>query len=569
MSDIFFLVLRRLRAPLILLVTVYAIATLGMTLIPGVTPDGEPYRMNFFHAFYFVSFMGTTIGFGEIPYPFTDAQRAWVTVFIYLSVISWLYAIGTLLSLLQDTTFRHAIAQRTFRLSINRIDRPFYIICGYGETGMLVNRGLTSLGLQTVIIDYNPERTSSLELENLPVMPITLNADTTEPQNLVAAGINHPRCCGVLALTEKDHTNLQIAVSAKLMSNRVPVICRSEIEDEAENMASFGTNHIINPYRTFARRLSLLVHKPALHKVHNWFLNQHSREHQSERELPKGRWIICGYGRLGRAIHEQLGRDGIEMVLVDPNPDKHDASEPIIEGRGTEADTLQEAGISEASVIIASSKDDANNLSILITARQLNPDIYTIGRVSKEANQPLFVRTGCDYIMRRSQVVANESLTIISRPLVSRFLRLSNSISTEETEHLIERIENLTRHHSPITTRVTLNRDDAPALSRHLHLGGSLTVGQVSQHPFFPRGDGIVLLIQRGNDSTLLPDDDTHLEEHDDVLFCGKRNKLLLVQHLRDNHELVDSLINQNPHQIPLLRWWRRRHNALADGISD
>ena len=58
--------------------------------------------MNFFHAFYFVSFMGSTIGFGEIPYAFTDAQRAWVLITIYTSVVAWLYTIGTLLSLIQD-----------------------------------------------------------------------------------------------------------------------------------------------------------------------------------------------------------------------------------------------------------------------------------------------------------------------------------------------------------------------------------------------------------------------------------------------------------------------------------
>ena len=71
MSDIFFLVLRKMRTPLIALISTYAIATLGMTLIPGIDDQGNIWHMSFFHAFYFVSFMGTTIGFGEIPYAFT------------------------------------------------------------------------------------------------------------------------------------------------------------------------------------------------------------------------------------------------------------------------------------------------------------------------------------------------------------------------------------------------------------------------------------------------------------------------------------------------------------------
>ncbi len=60
--------------------------------------------MDFFHAIYFVSFLGSTIGFGEIPYPFTDAQRMWTTFIIYLAAVGvWLYAIGSILTLIQDS----------------------------------------------------------------------------------------------------------------------------------------------------------------------------------------------------------------------------------------------------------------------------------------------------------------------------------------------------------------------------------------------------------------------------------------------------------------------------------
>jgi len=298
MSDIFFLVLRRMRTPLILLIAIYAIATLGMTLIPGVDPNGQAWKMSFFHAFYFVSFMGTTIGFGEIPYPFTDTQRAWVLVCIYTSVIAWLYAIGNMLRLLQDETFQNALARGVFERSIRRIDQTFYIICGYGATGALINRGLSELGLQTVVIENNAEKTRALELQNLATVPIVLNADAIEPQSLIAAGINNAHCDGIIAVTHNDHTNLQVAVVSKLMKPQIRVICRSEIEDEAENMASFGTDAIVNPFNTFARRLNLLTDNPLLHRVQNWCINQHSAVHIANdiarQGLPKGRWVLCG-----------------------------------------------------------------------------------------------------------------------------------------------------------------------------------------------------------------------------------------------------------------------------------
>ena len=125
MNNIVFVLLRRLHSPLIALIIVYAVSVLGFVLIPGADDQGQPYRMDFFHAFYFVSFMGTTIGFGEIPYPFTDAQRMWAVISIYATVIAWLYAIGYMLTALQDQAFRELLTSNAFQRSIRRIREPF------------------------------------------------------------------------------------------------------------------------------------------------------------------------------------------------------------------------------------------------------------------------------------------------------------------------------------------------------------------------------------------------------------------------------------------------------------
>ena len=91
-----------MRAPLITLIVIFSVSVVGLTLVPGIGPDGQPARIGLFEAFYFMSYTATTIGFGELPWPFTTAQRLWVTFSIYLSVIGWAYAIGSLLTLVQD-----------------------------------------------------------------------------------------------------------------------------------------------------------------------------------------------------------------------------------------------------------------------------------------------------------------------------------------------------------------------------------------------------------------------------------------------------------------------------------
>ena len=162
MSSPIFTIIRRLRSPLIWLIIVYAISILGFVLIPGLDDQGQPYRMGFFHSFYFVSFMATTIGFGEIPFAFTDAQRYWTLVTMYATVISWLYCIGVLLSVFQDKIFLNQIKKNAVSRKIKNIREPFYIICGYGDTGMLLTRQLAEAGILSVVIDDKVERIHDL-----------------------------------------------------------------------------------------------------------------------------------------------------------------------------------------------------------------------------------------------------------------------------------------------------------------------------------------------------------------------------------------------------------------------
>jgi voltage-gated potassium channel len=68
MDNVIPIIIRSLRIPFLLLIGVYSIAILGLVLIPGVDDEGNAWHMGFFHAFYFVSYTATTIGYGEIPY---------------------------------------------------------------------------------------------------------------------------------------------------------------------------------------------------------------------------------------------------------------------------------------------------------------------------------------------------------------------------------------------------------------------------------------------------------------------------------------------------------------------
>ncbi|MEA2094078.1 MAG: NAD-binding protein, partial [Pseudomonadota bacterium] len=297
MHNIIYLLLQRMRFPLIVVILAYAVSILGLVLIPGLDDEGNSWRMDFFHAFYFVSFMGSTIGFGEIPYPFTDAQRLWTTVAMYTTVIAWLYTIGSMFSIIQDTAFRQVFRYTTFTRAVRNIREPFYLVCGLGDAGHLLVSELSKRFIRTVVIDHNENRIQALKLEDLPVYVPGLCADATDSSNLIAAGMKNRHCKGIIALTNSDHTNLTIAISSKLLTPELKVICSSESHDSEANMASFGTAHIINPFDTFARRFAMMFKSPSMYLVYEWLTSIHDAPLTDFASPPKGKWILCGYGR--------------------------------------------------------------------------------------------------------------------------------------------------------------------------------------------------------------------------------------------------------------------------------
>src|SRR5210317_539194 len=235
MNTLLYIMLRRLRMPLIALILVYAVSILGLVLIPGQDDQGQPWRMGFFHAFYFVSFMGSTIGFGEIPYPFTDAQRMWTLVCIYATVVTWLYAIGATLAVLQDQGFLRLIRTRRFAQKVRSLEEPFYLVCGYGTTGREVVLGLERRGLRSVVIDIRQERIDQVSLEEFALPAYGFCADASLPDNLALAGLEKANCLGILALTDQDGVNLAISIASKLVKPKRMVISRSENDITSAN----------------------------------------------------------------------------------------------------------------------------------------------------------------------------------------------------------------------------------------------------------------------------------------------------------------------------------------------
>ncbi|MCB1999252.1 MAG: NAD-binding protein, partial [Rhodoferax sp.] len=237
MSDILVLVLRRLRAPLITLIAVYAIAIFGLVLMPGTDPSGQPWRLSVFDAFYVMTYTATTIGFGEVPYPFSYAQRLWMTLSIYLSVVGWAYTLGSVFALTRHPAFKLALRHHRFERSVARMTERFYVVCGYGQSGRRLVAALDRIGYATVVLEQDEQRTRAHLVSDMQHPTALLVADARAPDVLLTAGIRMPNCMGLIALTGDDQVNQAIVIGARALAKDCRLLARVKSE-AAQDMLS-------------------------------------------------------------------------------------------------------------------------------------------------------------------------------------------------------------------------------------------------------------------------------------------------------------------------------------------
>ncbi len=561
MDPIVFLVLRRMRAPLVALIVTYAISILGLVLIPGRDAQGAEWHMDFFHAFYFVSYMATTIGFGELPYEFTPAQRLWTVFSIYLTVITWLYAIGKILTTVQDITFRQVVTKRNFSRAVKRINDPYFIIAGYGDTGRMLLRSMDRRGLHSVVIDLDQQRINELKLQTLGGYVPGLCADASVPAALLEAGLKHDCCRGVVALTNDDQVNLEIAITSKLLSPDLLVICRAESHAAEANMASFGTEYIINPFDSFGERLALALHSPGTHLLDEWLTGIPNSPLPMPLYPPHGAWILCGYGRFGKAVLSSLEGEGVESVVIEADPEGTGCTGFCVVGRGTEAETLEVAGIEQAVGIVAGTDDDANNLSIVMTAREINPHLFRVARQNRQDNDAIFEAARLDLVMERSEIIARKILATLTTPLLTEFLRETRFRSNDWANELVSRISAVTGDLVPEIWTITLDREQAPAVSEALTGADSIRLGLLLHDP----GDRaeelpcIPLMLARGSATFVTPKPDFVLRSGDQILLCGRSGTARRIAWALSNPTTLRYLLTGE--ERPEGWFWRR----LAD----
>jgi len=159
----------------------------------------------------------------------------------------------------------------------------------------------------------------------------------------------------------------------------------------------------------------------------------------------KNHYILCGYGRIGRIISQELKSSRIPLLVVDSNPDSKQSFEqqdiPYIIDDATSEDVLIEAGIERAKGLISVVLSDADNLFITMTARGLNPGLFILARAEEEQSHKKLLRAGANRVALPYLIGGQKMAHTITKPAVTDFLELTvhdKNIELEMGELLVK-----------------------------------------------------------------------------------------------------------------------------------
>ncbi|MDH3698416.1 MAG: potassium channel protein [Flavobacteriaceae bacterium] len=211
----------------------------------------------------------------------------------------------------------------------------------------------------------------------------------------------------------------------------------------------------------------------------------------------EGHVIVCGYGRNGMQAVDRLKAYNRDFIVIERDEEiirKHEKDFLFVEGDATEDDILFEAGVDKASFLIVALPEDADNLFIAITARQLNPDIFIISRASQAGTQKKLLLAGANKVIMPDKIGGDHMASLVVLPDLITFMD-KLSVEGENTTNLEEvAIEDFVGELNTHTLRdLDLRKKTGCTIIGYIDPNGDYIINPEADLPLQPKGKVIVL----------------------------------------------------------------------------
>lgn len=156
-------------------------------------------------------------------------------------------------------------------------------------------------------------------------------------------------------------------------------------------------------------------------------LGRGSMENRIERM--KNHYIICGFGRMGSLICRELAEEKAPFVIIEKNPDViqrlEDEGYVYLKGDATDDKSLLRAGIKRAKGVVCVLSTDAENLYVILTAKELHAGIYILSRCEEEVSEHRLLRAGADRVVSPYKMGGMRMAMAILKPAMMDFIEIT------------------------------------------------------------------------------------------------------------------------------------------------
>lgn len=139
----------------------------------------------------------------------------------------------------------------------------------------------------------------------------------------------------------------------------------------------------------------------------------------------RNHYIVCGFGRVGSQIVEELAASRMSFVVIDEKESNVRACIEhgylALQGDATSDDMLREAGIERAKCVLAATDDDAHNISITLSARHLNSKLFIVARANHDETQAKLKLAGADRVLSPYTIAGRRMANLAIQPGVVEF----------------------------------------------------------------------------------------------------------------------------------------------------
>jgi voltage-gated potassium channel len=153
-------------------------------------------------------------------------------------------------------------------------------------------------------------------------------------------------------------------------------------------------------------------------------------------------FIICGAGRVGSHLIRTLQAAKETFVVIESDPQQMeslmDDGIAVLVRDATLEESLLEAGVEHARGLASCLPDDADNVYVVLTARDLNPNIHIVARAAEEQAESKLIRAGANRVVAPTIIGGHRMAMALTKPAVGDFL---DSVTANQLELGFEQLE--------------------------------------------------------------------------------------------------------------------------------